>query len=110
MPCMDRSAPLSSSQDMSPSEPSDGDTLRAWLQLANLSLAPRLMSALLAHFANDPRRIFAATDAELDPVPGFQARHLVRLRDPMYVPTERLIAWIEKQGVRLVFRGRPEYP
>ena len=88
----------------------DGDTLRAWLHLANVSLGPRLLSALLAHFDNDPLRIFAATDAELDPVPGFQARHLVRLRDPLTLPTERQVAWVEKHGVRLALRGRPEYP
>ena len=95
---------------MSPSEPPEGETLRFWLHLANVSLAPRLLATLLAHFDNDPRRIFAATDAELDPVPGFQARHLVRLRDPLTLPTERQIAWIEKQGVWLALRGHPEYP
>ncbi len=95
---------------MSPSQPLDGDTLRAWLHLANVSLSPRLLATLLAHFDNDPLRIFAATDAELDPVPGFQARHLVRLRDPLTLPTERQVAWIEKQGVWLALRGRPEYP
>lgn len=95
---------------MSPSQPPEGDTLRVWLHLANVSLAPRLLATLLAHFDNDPRRIFAATDAELDPVPGFQARHLVRLRDPLTQPTERQMAWVEKQGVWLALRGRPEYP
>jgi DNA processing protein len=95
---------------MSPSHPLDGDALRAWLHLSNISLGPRLLTALLAHFDNDPQRIFAATDAELDPVPGFQARHLVRLRDPLTLPTDRQIAWIEKHGVWLALRGQPEYP
>ena len=84
--------------------------MRAWLHLSNVSLGPRLLATLLTHFDNDPLRIFAATDAELDPVPGFQARHLVRLRDPLTLPTERQVAWIEKQGVWLALRGRPEYP
>jgi DNA processing protein len=68
------------------------------------------MATLLTHFHNDPRRIFAASDAELDPVPGFQSRHLVRLRDPIYLPTDRQVAWVEKQGVWLALRGQPEYP
>ena len=105
------SAPTAaSSAAMSPSQPPEGDTLHVWLHLANVSLSPRLLAALLAHFDNDPRRIFAATDAELDPVPGFQARHLVRLRDPLTLPTERQVAWVEKQGIWLALRGRPEYP
>ncbi len=95
---------------MSPSQPLDGDTLHAWLHLANISLGPRLLTELLAHFGGDPRRIFAATDAELDPVPGFQARHLVRLRDGLLLPTDRQIAWVEKQGVWLAVLGQPEYP
>ena len=101
---------VSSSQTMSPSQPLEGDTLRVWLHLANVSLAPRLLAALLAQFDNDPRRIFDATDAELDPIPGFQSRHLVRLRDPLTLPTDRQIAWVEKQGIWLALRGRPEYP
>jgi len=84
--------------------------LRAWLHLANITLAPRLLAILLAHFDNDPQRIFAATDAELDLVPGFEARHLVRLRDPLMLPTDRQLAWVEKQGVWLALRGRAEYP
>ena len=84
--------------------------LRAWLHLANITLAPRLLAILLAHFDNDPQRIFAATDAEFDLVPGFEARHLVRLRDPLMLPTDRQLAWVEKQGVWLALRGQPEYP
>lgn len=107
----DASSPItSSSAALSPSLSRDGDTLRGWLRLANISLAPRLLTTLLAHFDNDPQRIFAATDAELDLVPGFQARHLVRLRDPLTLPTDRQVAWVEKQGVWLALRGQPEYP
>lgn len=100
----------SSSAAASSSQPPEGDALRAWLHLSNLSLSPRLLSALLEKFDNDPERIFAATDAELDPTPGFEARHLVRLRDSLTLPTERQVAWIEKQGIWLALRGRPEYP
>ena len=84
--------------------------MRAWLHLTNIPLAPRLLAMLLAHFDHDPQRIFAASDAEFDLVPGFEARHLVRLRDPLMLPTDRQIAWVEKQGVWLARRGQPEYP
>lgn len=110
MTSLDRADALSSSSTLSPSAPMDGDTLRAWLQLANLSFSPRLMTALLVRFGKDPLRIFSASDSDLDTVNGFQARHLVRLRDPAYVPTDRQIAWVEKQGVRLALWGSPEYP
>ncbi len=111
MTAPDNASPVSSSSAASPlSQFLDGDSLRAWLHLSNLSLAPRLLTTLLAHFDHDPQRIFAATDAELDPVAGFQARHLVRLRDPLMLPTDRQVAWVEKQGVWLALQGQPEYP
>ncbi len=100
----------SSPATLSPSTDVEGDLLRTWLHLANVPLTPRLMNTVLAHFANDPRLIFDAPDAAFDPIPGFEARHLVRLRDPLTLPTDRQMAWYEKHGVWLALRGRAEYP
>ncbi|HZO86823.1 MAG TPA: DNA-processing protein DprA [Chthonomonadaceae bacterium] len=90
--------------------PPAGDALRAWLRLANMQFTACLTTALLTRFAGDPQAIFAAADAELDAVPGFQARHLVRLRDPALEASSRQLAWVERHGVALVLHGQPEYP
>jgi DNA processing protein len=87
-----------------------GEALRAWLRLANIAFSPRLLCALLAHFADDPQAIFAASDAALEAIPAFQARHLVRLRDPAFAATDRQMAWLERHGVRLVLFRQPDYP
>jgi DNA processing protein len=87
-----------------------GDALRALLRLANLQFSARLTLALLDHFAWDAERLFDASDAELDTVPAVQARHVVRLRDPAMVVTDRQWNWIEKQGVRLVLLPEEDYP
>jgi hypothetical protein len=39
-----------------------------------------------------------------------QARHLVTLRKPAYVATDRQLAWFERYGVRLLLTSHPEYP
>ena len=52
------------------------ESLRAWLQLANLQFSPRLTTALLDHFGGDPQAVFAATDMALEEVPGCQPRHI----------------------------------
>ncbi len=106
-------APLtsaSSSEPQSPSTPLEGDALLAWLHLANVPLVPRLANAVLAHFNGDPQRVFDAADSEFDEIIGFQARHLVRLRDPLTLPTDRQVAWMMKQNVWLALRGQPAYP
>jgi DNA processing protein len=87
-----------------------GEALRAWLRLTNVQFSARLLTALLSHFHQNPEAIFAATDSELEEVPGFQARHLVRLRDPSYEATDRQASWIERHGVRLLRRDQPDYP
>jgi DNA processing protein len=90
-------------------EPDTG-TLPQWLRLANLPFSSKLITALLECFDNDPAAIFAASNAELDSVPLFQARHLATLRKPEYVATERQLAWYERYGVRLLLPSSPEYP
>jgi DNA processing protein len=87
-----------------------GDLLRAWLRFANVQFSARLMAAFLTHFGEDPRAIFAATDADLEEVPGCQPRHIVRLRDPNMDVTPRQWAWMERPDVRLALRGQPDYP
>ena len=67
-------------------------------------------TALLECFDNDPQAIFAASDAELDSIPVFQARHLVTLRKPEFEATDRLIKWFERYGVRRRLPTHPEYP
>lgn len=84
--------------------------LVSWLHLANLQLSARLTGALLAHFRHDPQAVFSASDSELEDVPGIQGRHLVRIRDPGCAPTERQIAWMERQQVRLLAIGDSDYP
>ena len=88
----------------------DNESLRAWLQLANLQFSPRLTTALLDHFGGDPQAVFAATDMALEEVPGCQPRHIERLRDPDLGPTERQIAWFQRQEVRLVTLADSAYP
>jgi DNA processing protein len=92
------------------SESFSEDALRAWLRLANLPFSSRLFIALLRHFDNDPEAIFEATDAALDEVPGVQSRHLVALRDPAFLPTDRQLLWLERYSVRLVRYTDAEYP
>lgn len=88
----------------------DLDTLRAWLRLANLQFAPRLTTALLRHFGNQPQAIFVATDAELDAVPEMHARHLPRLRDPECEIMPRQWDWIQRPDVHLLWLDHPGYP
>src|SRR5438105_4501366 len=71
-----------------PTEPSP-EAVPHWLRLANLPFSSKLISALLECFDNDPQAIFEATDAQLDSVPMFQARHLITLRKREYEATER---------------------
>ncbi len=87
----------------------DAATLRAWLRFANVEFSPRRMTALLAHFGGIPLAILEATDTELENA-GCAARHAVRLRDPKYKETDRQVAWVEKNGVRLVFHDDSDYP
>ncbi len=93
-----------------PSDALSETALRAWMRLANAQFSARLTGALLAAFENDPDAIFDASDARLDMVPGFQARHAVRLRDPALQVSDRQWAWVERQGVRVVRRGQADYP
>ncbi|HLV81501.1 MAG TPA: DNA-processing protein DprA [Chthonomonadaceae bacterium] len=88
----------------------EGEALRAWLRLANTPLSPRFLAALLTHFDNDPQAVLAADDLALEQTPGFQARYLPRLRDPAYLASDRQVAWIERQEVRLLVQGQPDYP
>lgn len=81
-----------------------------WLRLANLPFSSRLITALLECFDNDPAPIFEASDAELDSIPVFQARHLVTLRKPEYEATDRQLNWYKRYGVRLLLPAHPEYP
>ncbi len=90
--------------------PPTGEALRAWLRFANLQFSPRLLTALLAYCHDDPQALFAASDAELDAVPGLQPRHLVRLRDSSLEASERQVAWIERYGVQLIRYNQPTYP
>src|SRR5262249_34097266 len=106
----DRKKEQASYNNPAPSCQPSGETLRAFLHLANMPFSSRLISALLAHFHNDPQALFAASDSELDEVPGVQARHLVRLRDQTLEVTERQWSWFERHGVRLLLRDHPEYP
>ncbi len=82
----------------------------AWQHLANLQLSPRLVIALLQRYQYDPRAIFAASDADLEQVPEFQARHLVRLRDAALDTTPRQRAWLQRPDVSIVWLGHPSYP
>lgn len=95
---------------LTPSLGPSGEALRAWMRLANLQFTPRLTTALLARFGSDPQAVFAATDAELDAIPGFLERHRLRLRDPNLNVTDRQWAWVEKQGVWLLLLGQAAYP
>ena len=86
------------------------EALPHWLRLANLPFSSKLITALLECFDNDPAAIFEASDAELDSIPVFQARHLVTLRKPEYEATERQLNWYQRHGVRLLLPHHPEYP
>jgi DNA processing protein len=89
---------------------SSSDQLRSWLHLANLPLAARTANLLLAHFSGDPAAVIAASDAELDEVPGLQERSRLRLRDSDAAPTDKQIAWIEEYDVKILVRGDKDYP
>jgi DNA processing protein len=101
--------PMADPTTTDPTTPSP-EALPYWLRLANLPFSSRLVTALLECFDNDPAAIFEASDAELDSIPIFQARHLVTLRKPEFEATDRQIRWFEKYGVRLILASRPEYP
>jgi DNA processing protein len=88
----------------------DGELREAWLRVANLQFAARLTSGLLRRFAADPRALFAATDRELEGVPGIQARHIVRIRNDSLAPTPRQMEWADGAGLMVVPRSLPEYP
>jgi DNA processing protein len=92
-----------------PAQPTP-DALPHWLRLANLPFSSKLISALLECFDNDPQAIFEASNAQLDSIPIFQARHLVTLRKPEYEATDRQLIWFQKYGVRLLLPSNPEYP
>ena len=80
-----------------PTEPSP-EALPHWLRLANMPFSSKLISALLECFDNNPQAIFEASDAELDSIPIFQARHLVTLRKPEFEATDRQLKWFERYG------------
>jgi len=80
------------------------------MRLANLQFSPRMMTALLAHFNWDAPRIFEAEDIEFDDIPGFLARQLVRIRDPLTEVTDRQLRWMEKTGTRILLANRSDYP
>jgi DNA processing protein len=107
---MEIETPAAQPADTTASAPLEGETLRAWLRLTNLQFSPRLTTALLTGFQNDPNALFAASDADLNAIPGFLTRHLARLRDPAFAPTDRQVAWVERHSVRLVRLDQPEYP
>src|SRR5436190_744027 len=86
------------------------ELLPHWLRLANLPFSSKLISALLECFDNDPQAIFEASDAQLDSVPVFQARHLATLRKPEFIATDRQLTWFQRYGVRLLLPSHPEYP
>jgi len=94
---------------LNPTQPSP-EALPHWLRLANLPFSSKLFSVLLECFDNDPQVIFEASDAELDSIPIFQARHLVTLRKPEFEATDRQLRWFERYGVRLLLPSHPEYP
>ena len=89
--------------------PLDDTMLRAWLHLANVELPPRRLTALLARFGRNPTALLEATDTELEDA-DCPSRYIVRLRDPKYKATDRQFAWVQKNGVRLVFRDHSDYP
>ena len=80
-----------------PTEPSP-EALPHWLRLANMPFSSKLISALLECFDNNPQAIFEASDAELDSIPIFQARHLITLRKPEFEATDRQLKWFERYG------------
>jgi DNA processing protein len=82
----------------------------SWQHLANLQFTPRLYTALLRCFDNNPQAIFAATDAELEAVPELHPRNLVRLRDPELAVTPRQLVWLERPDVHIFWAGHPGYP
>lgn len=88
----------------------DLEALRALLRLANLPLAPRLTRTLLQHFNWNAEHIFAASDAELDAIEPLQSRHIVRLRDPAFIPTERQLRAMHRLSARVLLLPDPEYP
>src|SRR5882757_8893602 len=94
---------------LNPTDPTP-DAIPHWLRLANLPFSSKLIAALLEAFNNDPQAIFEASDAELDSIPVFQARHLVTLRKPEYEATDRQLRWFERYGVRLILPSHTEYP
>ena len=90
-------------------EPSS-DALPHWLRLANVPISSKLIGALLECFDNDPAAIFAASDNELDQVSLLQARHMVTLRKPEFIATDRQLSWFQRYRVRLLLPSHPEYP
>lgn len=103
-------ARYASDSGYSPVSDETEESRRAWMRLANLQFTARLTAVLLQRFGGDPRALFTARDAELESVPGFAARHLVRLRDPAYEVTPRQWNWMERYSVRLLLLGQPDYP
>jgi len=103
-------AVTSSSEPTNASATPSPASLPHWLRLANLPFSSKLITALLECFDNDPQAIFEASDAEMDSIPLFQARHLVTLRKPEYEATDRQLAWYQRYGVRLLLPSHPEYP
>jgi DNA processing protein len=69
-----------------------------------------MMTALLTHFGWDAERIFEAADIEFDEIPGFLARQLVRIRDPLAEVTDRQWKWMEKTGTQILVANRRDYP
>jgi DNA processing protein len=94
---------------LNPEQPT-GELLNAWLHLANVPMSSRLLTALLTAFDFDPRRVLAASDAELDDIPRLTRSAATRLRDPIYRVTEKQKEWFAAHNVRLLRINQPEYP
>lgn len=86
------------------------EEIEAWLALANLQIAPRLLTALLEHFGFNPQKALAASDAEREDAPGWLSRHTVRFHDPASQVSEKQRRSLRERPLRVLTLHDVDYP
>jgi DNA processing protein len=76
-------------------------TLKSWLRLCKLELAPRRAASLIEHFGS-PEAIFSAKESELRQVEGLTGRSLEKLLLPEPPDLDKSVDILEKNNIRLI--------
>ena len=89
--------------------PSDVESLRDWLKLANApGVGPRTLQRLIAHFGN-PARVLAA-DAQSLAAAGARASAVSGIRAPCLDTVDAAFEWMQGEDTHILVPSDPCYP